>query len=464
MTGLENIRIFPLTKKILLHSLPVATSYTSHIFYEFIDLLFLASYSEVAFAAIFPSFVVYWNLLVLFTGTAGYIRVMMAGEIVNENPRRVGQLLWLGMSVGVLGGGIFLGLFSYSEQIFAWIGHPPEVQAQEILYYDMMCFTVFFQIARTSFEAYYLAIGRPIPIFVIYTISILINILMAWLLIYGIGWFPELGIAGAGSATLISSIAAFILHLVYALYDKRARFYGILALHYFSKADMGRLVRIGVPSALEKFLEELVWTVLILMVGRAGVLALSLSNVAINILEFAYRPMIALGDVLAVEIAKFSTLRLHKHNRDLVKAISIAVGGYIILWLVGLLGFSDMIAQFYFGDFSFAQDKNYHSTLNIYFLILSFCIVCGCFYYVFNAVLVAMDDTLFPLIAMIVSFILVILVPAYLVLIIYHGSFLWGWALFGTNITLLALINGARFFTRNATLIYHSHDTFPARP
>ena len=47
----------------------------------------------------FPSFVVWFNVLMIFVGAVKYVRILMSGEIGRGTPEHVGQLLWLGFLV-----------------------------------------------------------------------------------------------------------------------------------------------------------------------------------------------------------------------------------------------------------------------------------------------------------------------------------------------------------------------------
>ena len=56
------------------------------------------------------------------------------------------------------------------------------------------------QVINANFRAY----GKPFYMTIVSIVSNLINVLLNWLLIFGVGIFPELGIAGAAIATALS--------------------------------------------------------------------------------------------------------------------------------------------------------------------------------------------------------------------------------------------------------------------
>src|SRR3569833_4598725 len=102
----------------------------------------------------------------------------------------------------------------------------------------------------------------------------------------------------------------------------------------FTRQQLFTLLRLGVPSGIERSFEELTWTILLLVIGRFGVFALALSNVAINILELANFPMIALGEVLTVENAKTQESGDTRQATDLYNSTLMAVLIYADFWTI----------------------------------------------------------------------------------------------------------------------------------
>ena len=79
----------------------------------------------------------------------------------------------------------------------------------------------------------------------------LLKIALSYLLIFGIGPFPELGVTGAALSTVISRAAGFLLGMV-LLYNGRLPLCLLSGTSYFpDRARAQRMLRIGVPSAMQ---------------------------------------------------------------------------------------------------------------------------------------------------------------------------------------------------------------------
>jgi MATE family multidrug resistance protein len=435
-------------RDVLVASLPVALSYGSTIAYESIALICLARYSDEAFAAIFPGFVVYFNLLMLPVGVIKYLRIEAAGEIGRSHAERVGQLLWLGFTLAVISAAGFLLLAYFSTEIFALIGHAPQLQALESAYFKVMCYGVLFQLAVSAFEALYLAIGKRKTLLLVQLGGICVNLLLTPAFIFGWGFVPELGIEGAGYATVTASILILGTYCLHAHWSGELARYQLLSAPRFTRRQLTKVLRIGFPSGIERVFEELTWTILLLVIGRFGVFALALSNVAINILELAYFPMIALGEVLSVDIAILLARDARRQARSLVTSVLVFVLLYGIAWVLLLIQLDHVIRGFYFSGVDMPHAADVDAIFSNYFRILCLCIVFGAFYYVFNAVLTARDDTAFPMAVMLVLFVSVFCAPVYFLLIERGMGVLWGWGIFLCNIALLCLVNGARYYLK----------------
>jgi multidrug resistance protein, MATE family len=119
-----------------------------------------------------------------------------------------------------------------------------------------------------------------------------VNIPLDYCLINGIGPFPELGIAGAAIAT-VAAEGVIVLTLVLLIFSKKNRdLFGTWKRRRFDSELFGRLMRYGVPSGVQFFLEVFGFTFFIQMLGRLGDLELAASNIVLSIEALVFMPMV----------------------------------------------------------------------------------------------------------------------------------------------------------------------------
>ncbi|HHU57405.1 MAG TPA: MATE family efflux transporter, partial [Bacteroidales bacterium] len=102
----------------------------------------------------------------------------------------------------------------------------------------------------------------------------LLNILGNYLLIYGKAGFPELGLNGAGISTLLARLAMATVMLLLVVRHRALR-QGIRARLYFSRKEVQRLYRLGLPMGLHLFSESSAFIVSGIMMGWLGETALA---------------------------------------------------------------------------------------------------------------------------------------------------------------------------------------------
>ncbi len=129
------------------------------------------------------------------------------------------------------------------------------------------------------------------------TLSVLLNVGLDPLLIFGIGPFPEMGIAGAAVATVVGRASSFV--IVGAVIFKREKFYTLkLGSPAYIFRSWGRILYIGIPAAAANILLPISMGVITRFVSVFGTNAVAGFGAATRIESFALVFTLALSMIL----------------------------------------------------------------------------------------------------------------------------------------------------------------------
>jgi len=278
-------------RRVLRVSLPLVVSVASTMVMEFTDRIFLANYSLDAIAAALPAGITSFLFISFFLGTAQYCNVFVAQYTGSGRLHRVGAVLWQGIYFSVLSGLVMAGLYFLAEPLFRLGGHSPEVQALEVIYFRILCLGSGILIIGTSLSCFFSGRGWTRPVMIINMTGTLFNIPLDYALINGIWIFPEWGIKGAGIATVMSWALMALIFVLMVFTRKNDRVFKVKSHREFEPDLFGRLMRFGIPSAVQFCMDIFAFTVFILMVGRIGKLELAVTNIVLSINSLAFMPM-----------------------------------------------------------------------------------------------------------------------------------------------------------------------------
>ncbi|MCH7321419.1 MATE family efflux transporter [Solibacillus sp. MA9] len=131
-----------------------------------------------------------------------------------------------------------------------------------------------------------------------------LHVILNYILIFGKFGAPELGVEGAAISSVISRIVAAVVFfwLLYQALEVRIQF----ADYYrMSKDYISKILKIGIPSALEQVLYQTSQIVLLYYVTYVGAEALSARQYAANISMFTYLFAMAIGSGTAILIGRY---------------------------------------------------------------------------------------------------------------------------------------------------------------
>ena len=277
--------------KILKISLPLVLSMGATTIMEFTDRIFLGRYSMDALAAAMPAGITSFLFTSFFIGTAGYVNVFIAQYIGAGDKKGVGASLWQGIYFSIIGAILMALIAIPAVRLFAFIGHAPEIQKLEVIYFRILCFGTGASILGTTLSCFYSGRGLTRNVMLVHIIGTLFNIPLDYAIINGVWGFPELGIRGAALATVMAWILIALIFTILVFKKKYNEQFGVWRARRFNLELFMRLMKFGIPGGVQFFLEILAFTFFILIVGRLGKQELAVTNMVMSINSLSYMPM-----------------------------------------------------------------------------------------------------------------------------------------------------------------------------
>ena len=109
----------------------------------------------------------------------------------------------------------------FARPFLAFYIHDEQVIENGVKYLGIMKFSFLCSAVSFCLSSMYRSTHQPRTALIISTISGIANIILNWLLIYGIGPFPEMGVQGAALGTLLASMLSCIILITHANMTKQ---------------------------------------------------------------------------------------------------------------------------------------------------------------------------------------------------------------------------------------------------
>ena len=432
-------------REVLVMALPLILSTSAWTVQQFVDRMFLAWYSPEAIAASMPAGILNFAIMSLFMGTASYVGTFVAQYYGAGRHERIGPAVWQGIYVGLLGAVVLMALVPFAEDIFNLVGHDQAVRRNEADYFKVLCMGGGFVLTGSAISGLFAGLGRPWPVMWVHTLSTMVNIVFNYALIFGNWGFPEMGIIGAGLATVISGFCAMLLFTILALTRGVRQEYRTLAGWRFEPKLFLRLLKYGLPAGVQFFLDMASFTIFVLLVGRLGMVSLAATNIAFNINLLAFMPMIGSGIAISVLVGQY----LGRDRPDLAER-TVYSGFHITLaYMVTVAASYVLVPRVFILPFAAQADPaRFEEIFAITVVLLRFVAFYSVFdtlNIVFSSAIKGAGDTRFVMYMMVLVSILLLAVPTYLAIVVFGCGLMFAWVLISVNIMALGMIFLFRF-------------------
>ncbi len=221
-------------------------------------------------------------------------------------------------------------------------------------------------------------------------LSVILNIVLAPLLIFGLGPLPKLGVSGAALATFISILVANLMFVVY--YQRHYRYLRVrAALLPPQVGTWWAMLRIGVPAGAEFALLSVYIAIVYAIIRQFGTAAQAGFGVGVRVMQSLILPVIALSFAVAPVVGQnFGGRRADRVRQTAYSAFAIATVMMVLLTIVTQLAGERLIQIF-------SRDPAVIAFGGDYLKIISFNFVFVGLAFTSSSVFQGIGDTLPPL-------------------------------------------------------------------
>ena len=325
-------------RDVLRVAVPLILASSGHAIRLFADRIMLAWYSQEAISATMPAGLLNFTFMAFFIGTVGYTSAFVAQYIGAGRPREVGSVVWQGILLAVIGGVVVAFSALFAEQIFACMGHAPEVQAEEVRYFRILAVGSVSGIALPALTSFWSGRGKTRVVMGIELFCAAINVVLNIALIFGKWGFPEWGIAGAAVGTCTSSFLGLLVGLALFLTRENRAAFSTLPSPILDVSLLRRLIRFGLPNGMQFGLDLLAFNLFIAFLGTYGIVELEAANIAFGLNAMAFIPITGLGIAISVLVGQGIGAEDIAYSRRAVRSgfgIAVIYNGVVIALYLG---------------------------------------------------------------------------------------------------------------------------------
>ena len=242
--------------------------------------------------------------LILFGTTSG-ATVLTAQYWGKKDTRTIEKILGMGMLIGI-GGALAFALAAelIPETLLRIYTNDPEVIAEGAKYLRIVALSYVIMAATQVYLYIMRSIERVVIATVVYGASLIVNIIVNAVLIFGLMGFPKMGIEGAAIGTLISRILGLMIVIWYAKFRNKVVRFHLSDMWNIDKVLLKDFLFYATPVILN----ELVWgmgsSANTAVIGHLGSAAVAANSVVQVVRELSTVVVFGVSNATAIYLGK----------------------------------------------------------------------------------------------------------------------------------------------------------------
>ena len=286
-------------------ALPMVVSQGTFAVMIFTDRYFMSQIDSVHMAAALGGGVAAFFSFCFFTGLLSYANALTAQYLGAGEIGKCSKVVTQGIVITVMCSPALVVITYFVSGIFENVGPDPVQVELEKTYYVILMLGVVVTLTKTCLSSYFAGIGRTRVVMICDVCGLVFNVPLCYVMVFGKLGLPALGIIGAGVSTIIASVLACLLFILFYMEREHRVKFSVMNSFHVDWGVLRRFWRLGFPSGLELFLNVAAFNLFLLMFQGYGVVEGASAAIVFNWDLLSFVPMIGLNIGVISLIGRF---------------------------------------------------------------------------------------------------------------------------------------------------------------
>ncbi|UWQ94325.1 MATE family efflux transporter [Rhodobacteraceae bacterium M385] len=322
--------------------LPLIGGQLAQVFIGVTDTVMIGWYGVEELAAVALGSSYFHLILILGMGFGLAVMPMVASAAARDDDQQVRRVTRMGLWISLGFAALVMPLFWYSEALLLWSGQTAQVSADAQTYLRIAGWAIWPGCLLVVLRSHLSALERPNIVLWAWVGGVFLNAGINWVLIFGNLGAPEMGIAGAATASVFTNLLILLILALYASRAEGLRHYALFTR--FWRPDWEALLqvfRLGWPIAITLLSEAGLFMATMIMMGWIGTMELAAHGIALQIISVTFMIHIGLSSAATVRIGRTRSRNDAPALRLAAWAALILSGVTVAVTIVALMSFAE---------------------------------------------------------------------------------------------------------------------------
>ena len=269
-------------KEIILLVFPMVLSFACDTIMIFTDRMFLSKLGPLRMNAAMGGGMLSFVAMAFFLGMTGYSTALVAQYLGAGQKKQCAIVTTQSFFISAIAYPLILMSKPIMVTVIQRSGIQSEQAGYQITYFNVILFSTIFSLIRSSLSGFFCGTGKTKIVMQAAIVSMVANIVLNYILIFGKFGFPALGIKGAAIGTILGGVLGVIILLSKYFGRKCVKEYETIKGFVFDRIVMLKLLRFGYPAGIELFLNFGAFTGMTFLFHSEGVVAATATTIMLN--------------------------------------------------------------------------------------------------------------------------------------------------------------------------------------